>query len=400
MRDFLDLLDNPQQNYKVIHIAGTKGKGSTGAMIASILNRSGLKTGFYTSPHMIDFNERIRIGDEQISHQEIINYINKLKPMIERVPELTTFEIITGLAFKYFADRKIDYGVIEVGMGGRFDATNVVLPQLSIITSISFDHTKVLGKTLKKIAFEKAGIIKKGIPVIVSKQKSSPLEEIKRIAFERKARMVYAPDLYFVKTGQYSLKGQSFTLQRNKQKPIDIFISLLGDHQIDNAVTALACIEELRRQGIHIDSDAISFGFKNINWPGRFEVINNKPLVIIDGAHNLDSFRKLAATIRKYLPEQQVLLIFGVSEDKKVEKMLNIIKPIIKTLIITRSDHPRAMEINKIEGIAAHLNIPFVIEENIKNAIGEALVRSDDLTAIVAAGSIFIAGAVKENFKG
>jgi len=400
MRDFLKLLDNPQQNYKIIHIAGTKGKGSTGAMIASILNRSGLKTGFYTSPHMIDFNERIRIGDEQISHQEIINYIDKLIPMIERVPELTTFEIITGLAFKYFADRKIDFGVIEVGLGGRFDATNVVQPKVSVITSISHDHTKVLGKTLKKIAFEKAGIIKKGIPVIVSKQKSSPLEEIKRIAHERNVRMIYAPEIYSVKVGPYSLERQSFILQRDKQKPVDIFISLLGDHQIDNAVTAFACIEELKRQGIDIDSDAISLGFKNINWPGRFEVINKKPLVIIDSAHNLDSFRKLAATIRKYLPEQQVLLIFGASEDKEVEKMLNIIKPLIKNLIITRSEHPRAMEINKIEGIATHLNIPFVIEENIKNAIGEALVRSDDLTAIVAAGSIFIAGAVKENFKG
>ena len=186
MRSFLELLDNPQQNYKVVHVAGTKGKGSTAAMIASILSASGYKTGFYTSPHMIDFSERIRIGDDLISHKEITDYVNLLEPAIKKVPELTTFEIITGMAFKYFSDNKVDFGVIEVGMGGRFDATNVVKPQISVITSISFDHTKVLGKTLKKIAFEKAGIIKENIPVIVSKQKSSPLNEIKKIARERK----------------------------------------------------------------------------------------------------------------------------------------------------------------------------------------------------------------------
>lgn len=400
MRDFLELLDNPQQNYKVIHVAGTKGKGSTCAMLASILGKGGYKTGFYTSPHMIDFCERIRIGDAQIAHQEIVDYINILEPVINKVPELTTFEIITGLAFKYFADKKIEFGVIEVGMGGRFDATNVVQPLVSVITSISFDHMKVLGKTLKKIAFEKAGIIKKGIPVVVSKQKFSPLKEIKRIAEERKARLIYAPNIFKVEAGPYSLKGQSFTLQKNKDLPVNFTIPLLGDHQIDNAVTTLVCIEELRRQGFDIGSEAIAAGFKNIKWAGRFEVINQKPLVIIDGAHNLDSFRVLADTINKYMPEKQVILIFGASEDKDIKSMLKIIQPVIKTLIITRSEHPRAMELFRIENIAGYLNIPFVIEENIKDAIGEALVRCDDITAIVAAGSIFIAGAVKENFKG
>jgi dihydrofolate synthase/folylpolyglutamate synthase len=400
MRVFLELLNNPQQNYKVIHVAGTKGKGSTGAMIASILSSNGYKTGFYTSPHMIDFSERIRIGDDLISHQEIVDYINKLEPVIKKVPDLTTFEIITGLAFMFFSDRRVDFGVIEVGMGGRFDATNVVKPLLSVITSISYDHMKVLGKTLKKIAFEKAGIIKKGIPVVVSKQKSSPLNEIKIIARERQARLIYAPDLYKVETGSYSLEGQSFMLRTNKEILTNISIPLLGDHQINNAVTTFACIEELRSQGVDISSDAVSKGFKNINWPGRFEVINWNPLIIIDGAHNLDSFRKLADTIKKYLPEKQVIFIFGASEDKAAESMLGIIRPVVKTLIITRSEHPRAMELNKIESIAKYLDIPYMTEGNIKNAIGEALVRCDDMTAIVAAGSIFIAGAVKENFKG
>ena len=308
--------------------------------------------------------------------------------------------IKTSYATAFHKNNKIDFGVIEVGMGGRFDATNVIKPHVSLITSISYDHMKVLGNTLKKIAFEKAGIIKENIPVVVAKQKYSPLHEIRRIAHERNVRMIYAPDLFKVEIGSYSLDGQNFKLLKNNELIADISIPLLGDHQINNAVTAYACIEELRSQGIIIGTDAVTKGYKNMRWPGRFEVINRKPLIIIDGAHNLDSFKKLTETIHKYLPEKRIILIFGASEDKAAESMLGIIKPVIHTLIITRSEHPRAMDLRKIESVAKSLNLPYVIEENIKNAIGEALVLCDEMTAIIAAGSIFIAGAVRENFKG
>jgi len=400
MRAFLELLNNPQNNFKVIHVAGTKGKGSTAAMIASILSAGGYKIGFYTSPHMIDFSERIRINNVLIKHIEIANLVNQLEPIIKKVPELTTFEIITGMAFKYFSDHNVDFGVIEVGMGGRFDATNVVIPQISVITSISFDHTKVLGRTLKKIAFEKAGIIKENIPVVVSKQKASPLNEIKRIACERKARLIYAPDHYRVETKAHSLDGQTFSIKKAEDSFVDISIPLLGDHQIDNALTAYACVEELTNLGVKIGSNAVTKGFTRIKWPGRFEIINRKPLIIIDGAHNLDSFKKLSETIRKYLPGKKIILIFGASEDKAVKSMLETIKPFIKILIITRSEHPRAMELSRVESIAESLKLKFESKDNIKNAVGEALVHSDDTTAIIASGSIFIAGAVKENFKG
>ena len=181
---------------------------------------------------------------------------------------------------------------------------------------------------------------------------------------------------------------------------IDIFIPLLGDHQIENAISAFACIEELKRKGIQISTDAIIKGFKNVKWPGRFEIINKQPLVIVDGAHNSDSFRKLEKTIKKYLSGRKIILIFGASEDKEVVSMLRIIQPHIKTLIITRSEHPRAMELNSIKEIADSLKISSVIEDNVKNAIGEAFVLSDETSVILAAGSIFIAGAVKENIKG
>lgn len=400
MNKFLELMDNPQNNFKVVHVAGTKGKGSTAAMITSILSESGYKTGFYSSPHMIDFCERIRIDNRLITHKEITDYVNQFRHVVTEVPELTTFEIITGIAFKYFSDQKVDFGIIEVGMGGRFDATNVVIPVVSVITPISFDHTNVLGKTLKKIAFEKAGIIKENIPVIISKQKSTPLGEIERIAQIKKSKMIYAPDLYQAKMNCYSLEGQSFTITKNKDRLTNISIPLLGDHQIDNAITAYACIEELKNQGILIDLKSILKGFKNIYWPGRFEIINQKPLIIIDGAHNLDSFRKLVETIKKYLPDKNIILIFGASEDKAVESMLKVFQPLIRTLIITRSEHPRAMELDKLAGIAKILNTQNIVVKDIKNAIGEALAHSDDSTAIIASGSIFIAGAVKENIKG
>ena len=400
MEDFLGLIGNPHQDYKVIHVAGTKGKGSTCAMITSILTKNGLKVGFYSSPHMIDFTERIRIGDVQISHQQIVNYINMMDTAIRKVPELTTFEIITGLALKYFADSHVDFAVVEVGMGGRFDATNVIHPEVTAITSISFDHTKVLGKTLKKIAFEKAGIIKNGIPVIVTKQKTSALEIIKKIAKERNSRLVYVPNTYQAKSVMCSLNGQGFTIFKNGKKILEASIPLLGDHQLDNALTAFGCIEELKDQGIAINEAAISSGFCEIKWPGRFEIINKNPLIIIDCAHNVDSVKKLRDTVLKYLEGKQIILIFGVSEDKDAAKMLKILQPLVKTMIITKSQHPRAMELNKIQDIAEMLTIPWIRKEDIKNAIGEALVISEEITAILATGSIFIAGAIKENFKG
>jgi dihydrofolate synthase / folylpolyglutamate synthase len=400
MEKFLDLLGNPQRSFKVIHVAGTKGKGSTCAMIASILTKSGFVTGLYTSPHMIEFTERIRIGNKQILKHEFIDLINSLIPLVNKVPELTTFEIITALAFEYFAVKKVDFAVIEVGMGGRFDATNVVIPEVSVITKISFDHTKVLGKTLKKIAFEKAGIIKNGIPVIVSKQKAPPLKEIIKIGHERKSKIIYTPDIYKAEPTAYSLINQSFKIKKDKKEIVEITIPLLGDHQIENAITAFTCIEELIKQGNNINYEALIAGFRNVKWSGRFEIINQKPLVIIDGAHNLDSFKKLKLAIQKYFPEKKVILIFGASEDKAVVSMLKTIQPIVETLVITKSDHPRAMNTNHIKEIAEKLEMDSIVKEDIKNAIGEALVQIDDSTVILATGSIFIAGAVKENFKG
>lgn len=411
MAAFMGLLSNPQNNYKVIHVAGTKGKGSTSAMLTSILSSAGYKTGFYSSPHMIEFNERIRIGDQQISKQKLVDLVDELKPFVAQVEELTTFEITTGLAFQYFSEEKVDLAVIEVGMGGRLDATNIVSPILSVITSISHDHMKVLGTTLSQIAGEKAGIIKAGVPVIVSPQKKAAEEAIRAVATARGAPILPADQLFQIKRSDYSLEGQYFSLRSlamaiNVQldnveatERGDFFIPLIGDHQLENARSAYICVQALRQKGFRISENQIEEGFKNIQWPGRMEVISHNPLIIVDGAHNRDSFRKFKATVDTYLPGKKRLLIFGASEDKEVELMLEIIQTSIDELIITRAQHPRALEGEKIAAIAGKLGMKFIITDSVEIGLEQATQDYTEDSVILAAGSIFIAGAVKEIWK-
>lgn len=398
MTHFLELIGDPQKDYATIHVAGTKGKGSICAMIASILSHSGYKTGFYSSPHMTDFNERIRIGNHLIPHEEIAAYVDDLKPFIGQVDQITTFEITTALAFKYFSDQKVDFAVIEVGLGGRFDATNVVTPKVSIISAISFDHTKILGNTLPKIAFEKAGIIKNNIPVIVSKQKSSAMKMIQSIALERNAPLVDANGSFRVISGQKTLEHQEFMIKDDSSSTGWVKLPLIGSHQLDNARTAYAVIDKLRDQGVKISAAAVKHGFEQVDWPGRLEILQKNPLVIIDGAHNPDSFRNLAKTIKDYLPERKVIFVLGVSEDKNIRAMLRIIKPVIDTLVITKSTHPRAMETEKIQGLAKIIGISSMCVEKIEDARKIAERLSNENSVIIVSGSIFIAGAFREMY--
>lgn len=393
---FLNLLENPQNHYCNIHVAGTKGKGSICAMISSILTCAGYSTGFYSSPHMVDFAERIRIGNQLISHQEITKLINGLKPSIEKIDQITTFEITTAMAFKYFKDKDVDISVIEVGMGGRFDATNVIKPCLSVISTISHDHTKILGNTLEKIAFEKSGIIKNSIPVVMSKQKISARKMIAKIAQEKNAKLIDASKEYKLKTYNKQLEFQEFEILKEKKSSGIIKLPLIGDHQQENAVSAFAAIHDLRTQGWNISDDAIREGFYQVHWPGRFELIHNEPLLIIDGAHNPDSFRRLVKTIIDYFPGKSVTFIFGASEDKNVSLMLKIMKPVIDTLIATKSTHPRAMDPVDIMKIAGNLNIKCFGEDSIETAITKAKNTAGKNGVIIAGGSIFVAGAVRE----
>jgi dihydrofolate synthase/folylpolyglutamate synthase len=297
MQDLVDLLGNPERSYAVVHVAGTKGKGSTCAMIASILSAQGYKVGFYSSPHMIDFKERIRVNDVQITSEEVVGLVESMHERIEKVKGISTFEITTALAFQYFFEKQVDIAVIEVGMGGRLDATNVVHPILTAITSISLDHTMILGDTIAKIAKEKAGIIKERIPVVIAKQSKDAKEVISDIARKANSQIIDIENDLDWEQVAYSLENQSFQIVENKmeessQSPIYTML-LLGDHQLDNALTAYAVVKNLPPQ-YHATEAAISAGFGKAHWTGRFEVISKSPMIIIDGAHNPYSFEKLA----------------------------------------------------------------------------------------------------------
>lgn len=401
MYKLMSLMGDPHLSYDVVHVAGTKGKGSICAMTASILQEAGYKVGFYSSPHMIDFRERIKVNNIDIPKEAFIDYIKKYRPIFLGIDNVSTFEIITAIAFIYFSDLGIDIAVVEVGMGGRLDATNVVNPILSVISSISHDHTKILGNTLPEIAREKAGIIKKNTPVIISSQKRSVKNEIVKIANEHEAQLIDISEIYAYEQINFYLEKQTFRLKQKTENTILpdellIELQLVGDHQIQNAITTFAGITQLNKLGYIISKTAIQHGFSNAKWRGRFEIIREKPLVIIDGAHNLDSFRKLRDTIEKYLPNKNISLIFGVSEDKNIVSMIKAVQPYITDYIFTKTKHPRAMEISDLETIAKKLKLKKYSTIKIEDIIPLLLNKKENGSIYIASGSIFLAGAITQ----
>ena len=401
MATLMDLLGNPQKDFDIIHVAGTKGKGSTCAMIFSILRSQGYHVGFYSSPHMIDFTERIRVNNHRIPPDDFCLLLDDMKEVIEKVKSISTFEITTALAFQYFSKKEIDIAVVEVGMGGRLDATNIVTPILSVITSISLDHTKILGNTITKIAEEKAGIIKKGVPVIISKQKKEAKKVLLNIAAQKRSPCIDVTQNYKWEQLDYSLACQKFRIRKiNDTQPKNgneiMEIRLLGDHQLDNALTTFTVINNLPNR-YDVTRNAIIEGFKNVIWPGRFEVLSEAPLIIIDGAHNPDSFLKLSLTLQKYLPGKKTKLIFGVSEDKDFVKMIQIIQPFVESIVFTKSDHPRALSKKEMEAKIIPLLESKFVYRDITEIVQE--IKKDKEGVYIATGSIFIAGAVKQLFQ-
>lgn len=394
----MSLLGDPQDEYPVVHIAGTKGKGSTAVFIASVLQQAGYKVGLYTSPHLHDYVERIQINRVSMSHAELIDEVERLKIVLPGVPEITTFEITTAIAFRYFAEQKVDIAVIEVGLGGRLDATNIVNPVLSVITSLSYDHMNILGGTIEKIAVEKAGIIKPGVPVVVAPQaypQTYPI--LKTIAQERRSPYYQVTETLEFRSVKHSLAGQEFEIRKHTLKDESILLSirLLGFHQVENAVTAWSALEQLKTLGYSISKTALNNGFAGANWPCRFEVIHLNPMVVIDSAHNADSAEKLSATIKDYLMGQKITLIFGASEDKDIQGMFRSLLGVSDDIIMTKSVHPRAMEPEKLKIIAEECGRESIAMDEIEKAIDLAI-QSNKSNVIVVTGSIFVAAAAKE----
>jgi dihydrofolate synthase/folylpolyglutamate synthase len=388
----LEELGNPQKKYPIIHVAGTKGKGSVSALCASALQTAGYKTGLYTSPHLWDYTERIQINGEPISHEFLVELVEEIKPAVAKIPKLTTFEITTALGFLAFAKQGCNAAVIEVGLGGRLDATNVITPKVSVITSLSYDHMAVLGNTLAKIAGEKAGIIKPGVPVVSSPQKDEALEVLERVASERNSSFtLVGNDVTFERINS-SLDRQSLRLSSFLfPSSLELSIPLLGSHQIENAATAYTA---LRTSGIPITDEAIQKGFSQVKWRARFEVLRRAPPVVIDSAHNRDSALRLRETLDEYFPGKPVILIFCALEDKDISGMLQELKPRIEKVVATRADHPRAPSAEWIAEQVTKEGIPVEAVSPVAAALERALQLAGTQKLVLSAGSVAFAGEV------
>lgn len=412
MHKFMELFDNPHKKYPVIHVAGTKGKGSTSALIAHALYEEGYKVGFYTSPHLHDFCERIQVDFIPMKHEEMFTIVQELKLKIPLVAEITTFELMTAMAFIYFMNLEVDYAVIEVGLGGRLDATNVVSPLISVITSLSLDHINVLGDTLAKIAYEKGGIIKNNTPVVVAPQKDEAILVLKKIAEERNSPMFQVGKDYLYAQAAKSLSGQNFfvwpkedqiavnafieSAGREDWEPTKFHIPLLGFHQVQNAATAFTTLTVLRQNGLRISDNSIRKGFANVVWPGRFEVLNRRPFIVIDSAHNRESALRLRSAVDDYFPGIPVILVFGASEDKDIDGMLVELLPRVKIVITTKSIHPRAISPEDLVIKVNQMGVRAIPTQSLEEAFDQALKLAGKENLILVAGSIFVAGGMRD----
>ena len=396
----LELLDNPQDKLKIIHVAGTNGKGSTTAMITSMLKGCGYKVGMYTSPFLEEFEERIQINGENIPKEKLAQLITKIKYAVDKVIEEgynhpTEFEIITVLMFLYFATEEVDFAVVEVGLGGRLDSTNVITPILSVITSISFDHTNLLGNTLEEIAAEKAGIIKSCIPTVIY-----PQEEMAERVISSKCQELDSK-LYKINKEDAKLINiikEDKIYQQVKVKlddEYDVKLPLLGEHQILNLAVALKALEVIKDKAPKLNRESIVKSLATVRWNGRLEIMSNSPYVVIDGAHNIQGITQLDKNIKKYFEYKDMYLILGILADKDVEDMVKVITPKAKKVFTVTPNSMRAETAEELLEEVKKYNESCEAYNDYKNAFEDALklCKKDDLLLI--SGSLYMIGEMR-----
>ncbi len=395
VRTLLTSLGDPQDRYPTVHIAGTKGKGSTAAMIESCLRAAGYATGLYTSPHLIDFTERLRINGQQISESEFAGLVERLKLSVDAVPEISTYELTTALAFMYFAKHPVDCAVIEVGLGGRLDATNVIHPLVSVITSLSYDHTHLLGDSLSDIAAEKAGIIKSETPVVLAPQQFEADLVVRAIAEERNARVVQVNrDWHYVATDR-SFDGQTFQVWRadDETTRVDLSIPLLGHHQVQNGAVAYVALQTVSGRGLPLELQQIQQGLAATEWPGRFQVLAHEPTIVLDSAHNRESALKLRIAMDDYFPGRPITMVFGASSDKDVRGMFLELAPRVSQVILTRADHPRSEDPETLALLAQGFGFEAEVVEPVAAAMKRATEDASVEQVVLATGSLFVIGS-------
>jgi len=413
MKELLDRLGNPQSRFQCVHIAGTKGKGSTSAMVESVLRTAGYRTGLYTSPHLHTWRERIRVGGALMTKRDLVALLDQHRQAIEMTPGITAFEIMTALAFSYFAQREVEWAVLEVGLGGRLDATNVVHPAACGITSLSYDHVELLGHTLSLIAWEKAGIIKAGVPVVSAPQEPEAMGVIQRVCADTGARLVTVGQDWRWEQDGIDLTGQSLVVRGPGGRPTlsNLRIPLLGRHQLVNATTAVAILAELNAQGVRIEEEAVRAGLATTHWPGRLEVLQTRPVLVVDSAHNANSALKLRAALAEWFPRpprRELALIFGASADKDIDGMLRIFlspdpdngyQPADK-VIVTKSGHPRSADpaqlADQVRAISA--TCPISVHNTVNSALTEALAWAGPDDLICVTGSIFAVAQARRSW--
>lgn len=394
----LNYLDHPEQQFPAVHIAGTNGKGSTAAILESILREAGYKTGLYTSPHLIDIRERIRINGQFISKKEMIDLIGALQIHFE-ASQASFFECLTASAYRYFADHQIDIAVLETGLGGRLDATTLNRSILTLITEIGLDHTHILGRRTEIIAGEKAGILKSGIPCIVGRQSESVIHFFSDFCIKNSIPVTFLNQDAQIRDIQCSSQGSVFSLKTDSVFYQQLRLSLLGAHQIDNAAQAVLAVEKLKQAGWQVPEKAIRSGLQNAFWPARIQQIHENPTAILDSAHNPLGMQRLVESIQSLFRYDHLILVFGVLKDKQYDEMISIIAPLAGKIVLTRPLGDRALDPSEIQHHQAFSGKPLEVIPDISAAWDRAFQLAGRHDLICGAGSIYFVGEILKSIQ-
>ncbi len=393
--NMLAKIGNPHERLRCIHVGGTNGKGSTSAMLSRILREHGYRVGLYTSPHLVRFTERFRINDEEVSEARMVRVFDEIARTLDHREEPTFFEMVTAMAFHYFAQEEVDWAIIEVGMGGRLDATNVITPQVSIITNISFDHQEFLGNTLGAIAREKAGIIKEGVPLVTGARQPLVQGIFKATCLRNKAPLFRLGADFRVRRDA----DGSFRYQGLRHSWAGLRVNLQGDHQITNAAPALAALETLENGNlISLDKASVEEGLLHAQWPGRFEILAENPTIVLDGAHNPQGAECLRCALKQAYPSRKIHLVLGIMHDKDIRGIFRRLLPIAESVIFTRPKYSRSADAESLRRLAR----PYILKQYVvpdpSSAIEQAKVLAAPDDVICITGSLYFAGEIKEIF--
>lgn len=392
--ELLRRLDEPQRRLRFIHIAGTNGKGSCAAMLASILKSAGYRTGLYTSPYLYRFNERMQINGQEIENGELAEIVTRIQPLADAMDDHPTeFELMTAAALLWYAEKRCDIVVLEVGLGGRLDATNVIdSPEVSVIMNIGLDHTAILGGTVEQIAAEKAGIIKPGADCVLYQQSEGVTDVIRR-ACEEKGASLHMADFSAIEPEFDSLDGQVFSYKGDAYA-----IPLLGGHQRKNAAVVIETVEALRRRGWHTPQDALEHGLYAVSWPARFELVSEEPCFVVDGGHNPQCAKTVADNLLAYFPDRRRVLLVGVLADKDYAGMMEILAPAADAFVCVAPDSARALPAEELAAHLARFGKPVTVCGSIREGVSETVDQAGEEGVACAVGSLYMAGEIRACF--